>query len=193
MKTGTCEICGATMRIRTHRKCCGPACVAEAARRRVAQYRIDHPNANREWCAKNRPPKGPATIECADCRTLFVRRGRQLRCDPCRKVLFRKRCRLYKQMHKEAMREYEREWTRNNMDRKLASSQRSRYSRNWLTALLRDDLRCTVCGTEERLVVHHRDGRGRTHASPNHELANLQTMCRTCHIAHHRAELKNAS
>jgi len=39
---------------------------------------------------------------------------------------------------------------------------------------------CERCGADSRLEVHHRDG-DRT----NNELLNLETLCGSCHRAHH--------
>lgn len=55
-----------------------------------------------------------------------------------------------------------------------------RWGGNWKAALERDGYKCQACGAEHGLHVHHRDGSGETD-SPNHELSNLQTLCRTCH------------
>ena len=61
------------------------------------------------------------------------------------------------------------------------------YSTNkvYQQALERDEYRCTVCGSKEDLVVHHKDGRGRRCKKPNHSLDNLETLCRPCHMRHH--------
>ena len=55
-------------------------------------------------------------------------------------------------------------------------------------AFERDSYRCRACGRPGRLEAHHepplRDG-----ADP-YDLAGIVTMCRGCHIEHHRAEDK---
>ena len=61
------------------------------------------------------------------------------------------------------------------------------HNREWANASLKrrdlDNWRCQSCGRAGRLEVHHvkamRDGGG-------HELENLRTLCRGCHIAIHR-------
>lgn len=51
----------------------------------------------------------------------------------------------------------------------------------------RDGYKCTRCGETDRskLVVHHRDGRGRGTSDPNNDDENLETVCRACHARHH--------
>ena len=50
-------------------------------------------------------------------------------------------------------------------------------------ALERDGYRCQSCGRPGRLEVHHlrslKDG-------GNHEMGNLRTLCRGCHLDAHR-------
>ena len=52
-------------------------------------------------------------------------------------------------------------------------------------AMERDGYRCQSCGTDKKLLVHHRDGSGERSQSPNHELDNLVTLCHKCHVAVH--------
>jgi len=56
------------------------------------------------------------------------------------------------------------------------------YKRNRLLALKRDGYRCRICGSTERLHVHHIVplSRGGTHA-----LENLITLCYRCHATQH--------
>lgn len=41
--------------------------------------------------------------------------------------------------------------------------------------------KCTICGTIEKLIVHHIDGNFR-----NNELSNIQIVCRGCHNKIHK-------
>ncbi len=50
-----------------------------------------------------------------------------------------------------------------------------------LRAQVRDGMKCRQCGTRANLHVHHTKG------MKSHALRNLVTLCRTCHIAAHRA------
>lgn len=68
-------------------------------------------------------------------------------------------------------------------ERILANEKKQRNKRlggNWFAALERDGHKCQMCGTTRALHVHHLDGSGETD-SPNHQLENLQTLCRSCH------------
>jgi len=58
-------------------------------------------------------------------------------------------------------------------------------------ALERDNYTCQKCGEKDipKLTVHHIDGNGRKHKTPNNKLSNLQTLCRTCHIKIHKYDL----
>ena len=57
------------------------------------------------------------------------------------------------------------------------------YRRNRIKALERDGYRCRICGSTERLNVHHivPISMGGTH-----ELENLITLCYRCHATQHR-------
>ena len=63
---------------------------------------------------------------------------------------------------------------------------RRRWERVRRAAFERDHYRCRRCGHPGRLEAHHepplRDG-----ADP-YDLAGIVTLCRGCHIEHHRAE-----
>lgn len=65
---------------------------------------------------------------------------------------------------------------------------KNRFGGNRYLALERDGYKCVWCGrdrTEVRLVVHHKDGHGPRSKTPNHELINLVTLCRSCHRKAH--------
>lgn len=55
--------------------------------------------------------------------------------------------------------------------------------------LARDNYTCQECGSKDKLVVHHIDGKGRGHDNSNHSLDNLTTLCRACHVSVHRNRL----
>lgn len=53
--------------------------------------------------------------------------------------------------------------------------------------LERDDYTCQICGTKEKLDVHHKDNGG-PHIKgnkTNNELVNLTTLCHRCHLKLH--------
>jgi 5-methylcytosine-specific restriction endonuclease McrA len=49
----------------------------------------------------------------------------------------------------------------------------------------RDGHKCLVCGSAEKLVIHHKDHHGRGKEKPNNDPQNLMTVCTSCHAAHH--------
>lgn len=58
----------------------------------------------------------------------------------------------------------------------------------------RDKYICQKCNglfSENRLVVHHKDGKGRNCKEKNNSLENLETLCRSCHITIHHKGIKN--
>ncbi len=77
--------------------------------------------------------------------------------------------------------------------------QKKVWGGNWWAALERDDFTCQLCSKRilpvdweitgrESLVVHHRDGSGETE-NKNHELDNLITLCKGCHLYFHNLML----
>lgn len=71
---------------------------------------------------------------------------------------------------------------------KLAREQRH-YDGLREPVLKRDGYKCQRCGSTKSLVVHHKDRKGRGDRRPHNEMANLETLCRACHIQEHRDEL----
>ena len=55
-----------------------------------------------------------------------------------------------------------------------------------LQVLDRDGRRCRRCGKAGRLEVHH--VQALEHGGRPYDLDNLISWCRSCHIAHHRAQ-----
>ncbi len=49
--------------------------------------------------------------------------------------------------------------------------------------------KCDLCGSVERLSIHHMDGKGRNYQEkglkPNNEINNLQLLCARCHGSIH--------
>ena len=72
-----------------------------------------------------------------------------------------------------------------NPHHRAKNNQRRKFDGNWQRAMERDGYRCQSCGTDKKLLVHHRDGSGERSQSPNHELDNLVTLCHKCHVAVH--------
>lgn len=103
------------------------------------------------------------------------------------------RCYLaeYNAEHQAAVKEYKRQWYARNGGPALSKIKREERNFAGLReeVLKRDGYKCTICGSTEKLVVHHKDGKGRGHKSPNNNLDNLTTRCRACHLDDHRLEL----
>lgn len=66
----------------------------------------------------------------------------------------------------------------------LAYKDEIRFSGNKKSVLERDGHKCTQCGYDEGLIVHHIDHSGSSE-NPNNEMSNLTTLCRSCHMRHH--------
>ncbi len=59
-----------------------------------------------------------------------------------------------------------------------------RYSGNREIVLKRDGYKCTVCGSTERLSVHHKDHSGQE-VTRNDDPENLIALCSACHEKYH--------
>lgn len=87
----------------------------------------------------------------------------------------------------EASRRAKRDWYRRAGGARYSKEKREEryFASRRGEVLARDGYQCAVCGSTVNLVVHHRDGKGRGHATPNNELDNLVTVCRKCHPTKH--------
>jgi 5-methylcytosine-specific restriction endonuclease McrA len=52
-----------------------------------------------------------------------------------------------------------------------------------VAVLERDDFKCQICGRNNKLHVHHIDGKGETTGNPNNDMDNLITLCTGCHVS----------
>ena len=59
-----------------------------------------------------------------------------------------------------------------------------KWQGNWYAALRRDEFKCQLCGTDQNILVHHKDGEGEK-GTRNHSLDNLKSMCIVCHRKMH--------
>ena len=64
-----------------------------------------------------------------------------------------------------------------------------RFGGNKEKALMRDGYACVVCKNTKDIGVHHVDESGSSD-KPNNEISNLITLCRSCHIKHHKPHRK---
>lgn len=70
-------------------------------------------------------------------------------------------------------------------DRQKIVRERSYFSSKREEILKRDNYQCVKCKSNESLVVHHKDGQGRSVKIPNNDIENLETLCRKCHMKEH--------
>lgn len=54
----------------------------------------------------------------------------------------------------------------------------------------RDGGKCRLCWSTYRLHVHHLDEHGQNNIAPNHDPANLVTLCRPCHMRLHLEDMR---
>ena len=69
----------------------------------------------------------------------------------------------------------------------LVHKDKLRFSSNKKHVLERDGYRCTDCGIEKGLTIHHKDRSGSSE-KPNNDMDNLVTLCRSCHMRYHSGE-----
>ena len=123
-----------------------------------------------------------ACVRCGKNDTRHVTRGL---CNRCYRV-------EYARAHKERLVQYKHEWYVQfvqGTDRGKTRRERLYFSGLREAILVRDGSACVRCNSHNSLVVHHKDGQGRSVKHPNNTLENLETLCRSCHINEHRAEL----
>lgn len=93
----------------------------------------------------------------------------------------------------ERIKQLKHKWYRKNVTPEIARQRREEkhFGGNRQAALKRDRYRCTECNEDDvnQLTVHHKDGAGRGHSSPNNYLKNLVTLCRACHAREHHSIL----
>ena len=62
------------------------------------------------------------------------------------------------------------------------------FGGNWYKVFERDGGKCQTCGSTEKLVVHHKDGKGtrRPQHEKNNAMDNLILLCNRCHTKLHQ-------
>jgi 5-methylcytosine-specific restriction endonuclease McrA len=97
----------------------------------------------------------------------------------------------YNERNAERVKKYKRDWVERQGGKAYFKLRREQmYFDNVRELVLaRDGSKCVVCGKTEKLVVHHKDRRGRNVPNPNNDIRNLETRCRSCHLKEHRAEI----
>lgn len=156
-----------------------PVCQKQVERKGAAKYCSDE--CKRKALNERLHPK--EEIVCAQCGKRFItNRTRTKFCS--------QKCRRLHQYWKdpEYGKQKTKEWSRANQEkRKQANSEyhnKIRYGGNREKCFERDGYKCVRCGSTKQLVPHHKDGSGQTD-NPNHDLDNLETLCRKCHMALH--------
>lgn len=111
----------------------------------------------------------PEQVDCPVCGKRFPSSGKQYYCSvACNK----------------------KSWKLRNRNRHLADTRlvqdRSKFDGHYIPALARDHGKCIKCGAEA-FTVHHLDNRGdKCKILPvNHSLANLVSLCDSCHRREH--------
>lgn len=60
-----------------------------------------------------------------------------------------------------------------------------------IKALERDNYKCTECGSDKYVIVHHKDeSRKLGHEKMNNSLENLLTLCKACHADAHKQTMR---
>jgi len=62
-----------------------------------------------------------------------------------------------------------------------------RTAPNWRAVFERDGGTCVICGSDRRLGIHHKDGKGSTIPleQRNNSIENLLLVCQSCHMKIH--------
>lgn len=138
--------------------------------------------------------------KCVICNNTYEAiRCTQKYCSNCvdeyRKEANRIKARLWYGKNKNRVKNNLKKWRTKNPDivkKQLAmQANKNRFGGNRLIALERDNYTCQLCGSEEKLIVHHIDETGRGSEIHNNELNNLITLCRYCHIRIHKPALRD--
>jgi len=149
------------------------------------------------------------TIICKNCGKEFITKAnKRIYCIDCSKLLRAKTYRDYYCRNQEKVRERLRIYYLNNRDKfkiwrknayekqkekfgqnisKLISEQ-ERFGGNRIKALKRDNYICQLCGSKDKILVHHEDETGRSSKTHNNNLDNLITLCRNCHTKIHKPD-----
>jgi 5-methylcytosine-specific restriction endonuclease McrA len=99
----------------------------------------------------------------------------------------------YRQENKVHIQQSKKEFYILNKEFYAKKNKKDRESQNFdgkrVAVLKRDSYKCQECGSNDNLVVHHKDGKGRGIKHKNNALVNLTSLCKACHANVHRNEL----
>lgn len=186
---GVCVLCGIEFDLppnSTNRKYCSHSCCKKAWKINNREKDLaDRRKYNKKHYIKSKP----IGRLCLVCHTKFstnIHTPYQSFCSSeCRSKWARMRNQDILKRQKKEERDRNKEYYRDSND---FYHNKIRFGGNRYLALERDNFKCMWCGkdrTEVRLVVHHKDGHGPKHITPNHNLGNLVTLCRSCHRKAH--------
>jgi len=148
------------------------------------------------------------TMLCIKCGKTILLKGHRKYCKECSKIVIKEKNRNWKLNNPKRVKELKRidylrhknyvnrknkEWYYKKKNElgftpyKLIQEQK-RFGGNRIKALERDNYSCQICGSTEKILVHHIDRTGRGSLNHNNNLDNLITLCRRCHIKEHKKD-----
>ena len=73
------------------------------------------------------------------------------------------------------------------LHRQSGWNHKTKFGDGWQAVFERDGEKCVICGSIERLGIHHKDGKGSTlpRDQRNNSLDNLVLLCQSCHMKIH--------
>jgi hypothetical protein len=128
----------------------------------------------KEWCEKNKES--------------YIKYHQEYR-EKNREII-RERVRLYNSKNKDKKNEYMKEYWKNNKneisERHKKWCEKNQYRLDKLypyRKILNTESRCELCGTNQKLIVHHIDKNRQ-----NNDRNNLRIFCWSCHTKFHNSE-----
>lgn len=133
---------------------------------------------------------------CKKCGRLFKRIKAEYLCPKCKSEKIKKRSKVckkvlelyYKNIEKKRKYQRERYWKKHG---KLLSYQHKWNGQDEREKILkRDNYRCQMCSSQEKLIIHHIDGKGVHKYNTNNQNKNRITLCVSCHRKVHGKHIK---
>lgn len=164
MHRHNCLICGKEfLAVKKKRITCGQVC----------QGKLAGTSRSKRICACGKPASKKGF--CAECSLDRKRRSR-------REHYYRHREAILEQRHIQYVESAE------VRARSRLVNAKVRFNGLRLERLRLDKFTCQHCGTKEKLVVHHHEKvAGKHRKDQESNIENLLTLCRKCHINHHRS------
>ena len=166
---------------------CGDEFLAKRSDTKYCSEKCKTRNETIQRATKKRESYKPVIKKCLVCKDAFtanIRNPYQIYCsDICLRQAMHKRA-VETGRKKEEYRRYKEKYAELKRKTDLAHKDKIRFSSNKKHVLERDGFKCTECGKEKGLIIHHKDHSGSSE-NPNNEMDNLVTLCRSCHMRHH--------